>query len=382
MTAPVALLTTNLARGGAETQVAQLAVGLRGRGWPVTVISLLPPSAFEHELVSSHVAVFSLGMQPGVPNPLAFIRLARILRKLRPGILHSHMFHANVLARAARLVCPVPVLISTAHSVVESGRHATGAQRREWLYRLTDWLADQTVAVCEAGAARYAVVGAAPRGKLRVIPNAVDTSRFRPDAGARAEARRRLGIGGEFVWLAVGRLMWKKDYGSMLRAFAGQSEALLLIAGAGPQESELRELAGRLRANVRFLGLRSDVAELMAAADAFVMSSLVEGLPVVLLEAAASGLPCVATSVGGAAEAVLHERTGYVVPPGDPAALASAMLRLASMPLEERRRMSQAARTHAAERFELNIVLDRWEQLYRELLERACRFALEPGPPE
>ena len=379
MTAPVALLTTNLARGGAETQVVQLAVGLRGRGWTVSVISLLPPSAFEQELRSSDVTVFSLGMQPGVPNPLAFIRLARILRRLRPRLLHSHMFHANVLARAVRLVCPVPVVISTAHSVVESGRHSAGARRREWLYRLTDWLADRTVSVCEAGAARYAAVGAAPRGKLRVIPNAVDTSRFRPDAGARVEVRRRLGIGGEFVWLAVGRLMWKKDYESMLRAFAPQPEALLLIAGAGPQEPELRGLAGELEANVRFLGLRDDVAALMAAADAFVLSSVVEGLPVALLEAAASGLPCVATGVGGTGEAVLHERTGYVVPPRDPAALAAAMLRLARLPPEERRRMSQAARAHAVERFDLNTVLDRWEQLYRELLEQARRFALEPG---
>ena len=102
----VVLLTTNLARGGAEGQVAQLACALRGRGWTVSVVSLLQPSAFEGELAATGVGVFSLRMQPGIPNPLALLRLASILRKLRPQILHAHLFHANILARAIRLICP------------------------------------------------------------------------------------------------------------------------------------------------------------------------------------------------------------------------------------------------------------------------------------
>src|ERR1035438_5609874 len=103
MTGPVVLLTTNLARGGAEAQGAPLALSLSRRGWPVSVVSLLDPSAFQAELREANVQVRSLGMQPGRPNPLALARLAAILRKERPCVLHSHMFHANLLARLPRL---------------------------------------------------------------------------------------------------------------------------------------------------------------------------------------------------------------------------------------------------------------------------------------
>jgi glycosyltransferase involved in cell wall biosynthesis len=141
---------------------------------------------------------------------------------------------------------------------------------------------------------------------------------------------------------------------------ARQPGALLLIAGAGTDEAQLRALAGP---NVRFLGPRDDMPDLMNAADAFVLSSTVEGLPTVLLEAAASGLPAVATDAGGVSEAVIHGRTGYVVPPEG---LASAMQRVAAMPAGA---MSQAAREHALSRFRMSAVSGMWEHLYRELLE-------------
>lgn len=138
MTGPVVLLTTNLARGGAETQVALLALSLRQRGWPVSVVSLLDPSAFQAELSAAGVPIHSLHMHPGRPDPLALARLAVLLRKLRPRVLHSHMFHANLLGRLAHLAFPVPVVISTLHSMAESSRHSTGTRLRDWLYRATD----------------------------------------------------------------------------------------------------------------------------------------------------------------------------------------------------------------------------------------------------
>jgi glycosyltransferase involved in cell wall biosynthesis len=355
MTARVALLTTNLARGGAETQVALLARGLRARGWSVSVISLLPPTAFEPELTSAGVPVFSLDMEPGRPDPLGCWCLLRILRDLRPHILHSHMFHANLMARLVRLLAPVPVLISTVHSVAESGRGSDSMFWRDWLYRITGPLATQTVAVTKA----------VPGKNLRVIPNGVDTTRFRPNPAVRLKMREQLGLGQEFVWLAAGRLMWKKGYETMLRAWARLDGGVLLIAGAGPQESELRGLGS----GARFLGKREDVADLMAAADGFVQSSVVEGLPVALLEAASSGLPCVAADTGGVSEIVLNERTGYLVPAADVASLAAAMSRMMSLASEQRRQMGVAAREHVCGQFDQNVVLSRWEELYRELLE-------------
>jgi glycosyltransferase involved in cell wall biosynthesis len=368
--ARVALVTTNLARGGAEGQVALLARGLRRQGWDLSVISLLKPSAFEAELSAAGVPVFSLHMRPGGWNPPGYPRFAFTLRKLRPQILHSHMFHANLLARAARLVCPVPVLISTLHSLAESGRKSGQVRCRDWSYRLTDPLSDLTVAVSGAVAARHASARAVSTGRIRVIPNAVDTTLFRPDAGRRAHMRQLLGLGPEFAWLAVGRLMWKKGYDTMLRAFAGLGRGVLLVAGAGPQEGKLRRLAEDVGAHVRFLGEREDVSDLMSACDGFVNASLVEGLPVALLEAASSGLPAVASDTGGVGEIVLHEKTGYLIPPDAPDALAAAMSRLMSLSAEERRKLSLAAREHAAAKFDTGVVLKQWEELYRELLSR------------
>ena len=366
MTGPVVLLTTNLARGGAETQVAQLAVSLMHRGWPVSVISLLDPSAFQSDLAAAGVALHSLGMQPGRPNPLALTRLAVILRELRPRVLHSHMFHANLLARLMRLAFPAPLIVSTLHSMAESSRQSTGTRWRDWLYGATDPLADATVAVCQAVAERHAAAGAVRRGKLRVIPNGVNTGRFRPDAARRERLRGELGAGGEFVWLAVGRLMWKKDYATMLRAAARLREGILLIAGAGPLEPELAALARELQVRARFLGPREDVPALMNAGDGLVLSSVVEGLPMVLLEAAASGLPCVTTDAGGACDAVVDWKTGFVTPRGDSEALASAMAQLVELPGAARQEMGRAARELALARFDLGSVTSQWEQLYRE----------------
>ena len=158
--------------------------------------------------------------------------------------------------------------------------------------------------------------------------------------------------------------MWKKNYPLMLEAMTQQPESTLLIAGDGPDAAQLRQLAPR---NVRFLGSRSDVPALMSAADGFVLSSTVEGLPTVLIEAAASGLPCAATDVGGVREAVRDGVTGYVTPAGDAGALAIGMIRVASTPREE---MSRAAREFAVAHFDLAVVADQWERLYRELYGR------------
>jgi glycosyltransferase involved in cell wall biosynthesis len=325
----IALLTTNLALGGAETQVAQLARRLRSRGHEVGVFSLLKPTAFHAELRAAGVRV---------DRPFG-------LPRFRPHILHCHMFHANVLGRVLRLICPVPVVISTIHSLAESSRRSDKIRGRDRAYRLTECLADATVAVSQAAADRH--VSARAVRRIRVIPNGVDTSVFYPAAEARANR--------EFTWLAVGRLMWKKDYPTLLAAFAQVGDGRLCIAGTGPDEAELRKQAS---ARVEFLGARTDVPELMRAADGFVLSSVVEGLPMVLLEAAASGLPCVATDVGG----VRETGVAMIVPPRDPSALAAAMREVMS---------GNAPRPTLSERFRLDAVSAQWEALYAELLERS-----------
>ena len=374
----VLFLVTGLAYGGAETQVVHLATRLKSRGWEVRVVSLMPPKAYMEELEAAGIPVFSLGIRQKLPDPRPVLRLARLIRDWRPDIVHSHMVHANILARIVRTMVRAPVLVCSAHSIDERGRKGSG-RLREFLYRLTDPLCDLTTQVSRAGLERYVRVGAVPAEKIRFIPNGVDTARFKPDQQTRLRLRQELGLEEAFVWLAVGRFDVQKDYPNMLRAFAQvvekQSETFLLIAGDGPLRPAVEELARdlRLEEHVQFLGIRRDIPELMNAADAYLMSSIWEGMPMVLLEASASELPIVATDVGGNREVVLDGTTGFLVPPNDSEALAQAMLRLMSLSGEERRRMGKLARQHIEAHYSLNRVVDMWEALYKELLERKGR---------
>jgi glycosyltransferase involved in cell wall biosynthesis len=364
----VMLLTTAMEGGGAEAQLLRLAIELERRAWQVAVVSLLPSPAAEARLAASRIETCSLEMRPGLADPRGLLRLLRFLQRFRPGVVHSHLFHANLLARVARLLWPAPVVISTLHSVAESGRSSENPRWRDLAYRLTGPLADRTVAVCEAVAARHVAARAVTRRKLRVIPNGVDVEVFRASGESRTRWREKLGLRDEFTWLAAGRLMWKKDYPALLGALASLGGGTLLIAGEGPQEAELRSLASGLGIAPRFLGRVEDMPGLMSAADGLVLSSRVEGLPMVLLEAASCGLPAVATDVGGVREALIDGETGFVCPAGDTRALGAAMARLAALPADVRAQMGRRAREHAVESFTFARTATEWERTYRELL--------------
>jgi len=342
----------------------------------VRVVSLLQPEAFVEELEGAGIPVVSLGMRRGQPSPQAVLRLAALFRRWRPHVVHSHMIHANLLARVARALAPVPVLISTAHNTLEVGRSFRTERSTHLAYRLTDFLADMTTQVAKEGYERFLRGGAARPDKLVYLPNGVDTHRFAPRPEVRQAKRQELGLGEEFIWLAVGRLEEAKDYPTLLRAFAlvreRHPQARLLVVGAGSLEEEVKRLALELGLgeSVRFLGLRTDIPELMNAADAYVMSSAWEGMPMVLLEAHASGLPIVATDVGANRDVVRDGVSGYLVPQKHPEALAAAMNRLISLEPQERVQMGFRGREWVEERFALERILDQWERMYAGLLAR------------
>jgi glycosyltransferase involved in cell wall biosynthesis len=364
-------VTTGLSYGGAETQLKNLALRLKQRKWSLSVVSMLPPGAYVDELEAAGICVYDLRMRRKVPDPRAVLRLASIVRRERPLVVHAHMIHANLLARITRLFVETPVLVCTAHSINEGGL------LREIAYRLTDPLADLTTQVSEAGRQRYIQVGAAPPHKIVSIPNGIDTSRFQPNPTVRQAVREQLGCAPEaFVWLTVGRLEPVKNHRELIQAFcevvSEYPHARLLIAGQGPLHPVLEQqiAASGLGTHVRLLGIRRDIPELLNAADAFVLPSLWEGMSNALLEAAAAALPMVATNIGGNPEIVLDGVSGFLVPPSEPASLKVAMGRLMGIPKEQRLGMGLAGRAHVVQNFDLERVVDRWEALYRELLQR------------
>jgi glycosyltransferase involved in cell wall biosynthesis len=320
----------------------------------------------------------SLEMRRGVPDPRGLLRLIKLVRRWRPDVVHGHMVHANLMARVLRLFVKVPALISTIHNIYEGGPLRMAG------YRLTNRLVDHVTIVSEAAADRFVNEKIVPRSLLTVVPNGVDIDRFRNlPTGTRQEMRRSLGIDQAFVWLAVGRFEIAKDYPNLLRAFAPihqhDPEAVLLLVGRGSLKEQTAALVEELKLGdrVRFLGVRHDVAEVMSAADGYVMSSAWEGMPMVLLEAAAAALPIVATSVGGNREVVLDQESGYLVPARDSAALSAAMRRLMDLPEHQRRAMGERGRAHVETRYGLHRVAEQWEGLYRDVL---VRKGLLPAP--
>jgi glycosyltransferase involved in cell wall biosynthesis len=361
----ILLLSTSMGMGGADKQLLSAAHEMRARGHDILIVSLTALGPMGLEARTLGLRTESLEMPRGIPDPRGMVRLVRLVREWRPDVVHSHMVHANLMARMLRIFAPVPVLVSTIHNIYEGGRILmTG-------YRLTNNLADHMTIVSQAAADRFINEGIVPKPMLTVIPNGVDTDRFQnvPN-GVRQSLRATLGLAGEFVWLAVGRFEIAKDYPNMLHAFAAvrqqQPAAVLLLVGGGSLQAETEALAESLglSGRVRFLGIRPDVPELMTAADAYVMSSAWEGMPIVLLEAAAAGLPVVATLVGGNHEVISDKETGFLVPPRDSEALGRAMLRLMQTPERERRIMGERGRDYVQRQYRLSRVVDRWEEIY------------------
>jgi glycosyltransferase involved in cell wall biosynthesis len=274
------------------------------------------------------------------------------------------------MTRLTRLIAPSTVLVTSAHNVDE------GASWRMWVYRATDRLTNLTTNVSPAAVARSIERGAAPPARIRYMPNGIDTARFKADAELRACVRRELALGDRFVWLCVASLERQKDYpnlfGALQRLKDHAARPLVLAVGVGSLHRELETMASsQVPEMVRFLGARADVPALMVAADAYVLSSAWEGLPVVLLEASASCLPIVCTDVGGNREIVRDGETGYVVQPASSAILAEAMAKVMDSSADQRASLGRRARAHVDASFSLYGVAARWERIYTELFERA-----------
>jgi glycosyltransferase involved in cell wall biosynthesis len=353
--------------GGAEQQAISLAKGLRRRGWRVSMVALSGTGGSAGaELEDAGIRFLSLEMRKGLADPRGWLNFQRWILRERPDLLHAHLPHAAWLARWSRLAAPVPLVVDTLHS------SSTGGVGRHFGYACSRWLTDHVTAVSEATAASHLAAGMVSESRLSVVWNGIDVDRWQPDARTRLEAREEIQVKDDFLWLAVGRLEAVKDYPCLLRAMTGTPESTrLLVLGAGPQERQLRELAARLGLNqrVHFAGFEPEVRRWMRAADGFVLSSRYEGLPMVLLEAGACGIPVVATDVSGTREVVVDGETGWLAPAGDPEELAKTMTKLMGMPLETRHAMGERARSHVARNFGMEAALDRWERLYADLLE-------------
>lgn len=352
------------------------------------VICLAGYGALRDEIADASVPCLSLDKRPG-KDPGCYFRLWRALRLLKPDLVQTYNIGALDAAPTIRLA-GVRRIVHAEHGRDVTDPHGDNAK----YLRLRRWMAPliaRFIAVSR-DLQLWLIDRAGIRAdKVICIANGIDAAAF---ATPRTALRRRPLLGGfappdTLLIGNVARLDKVKDQAGLLAAFkllceqAGQETACrLIIVGKGPEHAELQRRIEQLglTQRVRLLGNRSDVAELLAECDVFVLSSIAEGMPVTLMEAMASGLPVVATEVGGVASVVEHGVTGTLVPAGDPRALAEA---LGGYMADEalRRRHGDAGRARVTTDFSLSAMLSAYTALYDSLLDpvRAARSQMARG---
>jgi L-malate glycosyltransferase len=357
-------IVSSLLVGGMEQFVVRIAVAQQRRGHSVSVLSV-KGGELEEGLRNARVPFCVLGSASRV---LRLFRAVRFLRSHRPAIVNAHNPPGLRYADIARRVC-APRIVVTCHGM--GFGDYTEPTAFEWS------ITDAIVAVSKASASTSYV--ARHPNKLALIPNGVEIPRT---VRSRIAVRRELGLGRDVVAIMVARLDGRKGHDTLLRAISRLNDRNIpitaLIVGDGAERASLEDMARGLGLGdreVRFLGYRVDVPDLLAASDMFVLPSITEGMPLSVLEAMAQRLPVIATPVGGVPELVESGREGFLVPVRDVAALADRMADLAGDP-GLRERMARAAFHRVEADYSWARMCSAYEQLYSGVLKGA--FAPEP----
>jgi glycosyltransferase involved in cell wall biosynthesis len=325
--------------------------------------------------VNTHVPELHRELRPA-DDVRAVWKLERLMRARRPQIVHTHMAKAGALGRLAARRTGVPVVIHTFHGHVLEG-YFSGWKSRAFLAteRGLARMSDALVAVSPAVREELLALGIGRPGQWRVIPVGLDLHDLLTREVDRAQARGALGLPetGPVVGI-VGRLVAIKDHVTFLDAAARvareRPDVTFVVAGGGELRSELEVRARHLLGDrCRFLGWVMDLPTLYAALDVVVLTSRNEGTPVALIEAGAAGKPAVATRVGGVADVVQDGKTGLLVQPGDPRAVAAGISALLDDP-GRARALGEAAKREASSRFTIERLADDLAGLYGELLAR------------
>lgn len=305
------------------------------------------------------------------------IRLALTLRNQKIDILHSHMFRAGLFASPIGRLCRVPVILETTH-VRETWRK--GWFKSKFVVdRAVGHLIDRYIAVSEANSKYLIEEKRIPARKVTVIQNGCSMDRVNPEKAHPEGIRESLGFSkSDIVLIVMARLEPQKGHKILLQALstvrAEFPNIRLICLGTGALKDELNSLARELKLNeiVRFVGFQSNVADWLAVADIGVLPSFYEGLPLTAVETLAAGLPLVATAVDGTPEVVLDGKTGLLVPPGDPAAMAGAIRQLARQS-ELRQKLAKAGREWVLQRFTIERQVEQTSSLYLSEWQRYSR---------
>jgi glycosyltransferase involved in cell wall biosynthesis len=360
----LSLLHVNTERGwrGGEAQTLLLARGLEERGHRCR-LAVVPGSPLERRARQEGIESAPLAAR-GELDPAAIAALARILRRFRPDLVHYHTSHAVTLGTLASFLAGRRAAVASRRVSFPLSRNPLA--RIKYTFRL-----DRVIAVSEGIRETLAAAGV-PKERIRVIHSAADLRRFVPPRD-RAACRRELGYAEDaFVVGCAGHLAEHKGHRILVEAAGRLSDSprmQFLLIGKGEEEAELRRQIAALGLDGKFrlAGFREDLESILPALDLFAFPSISgEGSPAVLKEAMACGLPVVASAISGVGEVVRQGSEGLLVPPGDPAALAQAILFFAS---DRRQGLEFGGRGRERSReFRPERMVEMTEKVYREVL--------------
>ncbi len=340
------------------------------------VISLTSMGEIGPRIQALGIPVEALNMKPGLPNPLAFYRLVCWLRVLKPDVVHTFMYHSDLLGGLAARLAGVKALAwcirHTDLSAAANKRSTLVVIRLcSWL---SHWLPRKILLVSDVSRQVHEAVGFSSK-KMVVIPNGFDLKRFLPLFGARETFRHEIGLNPATPLVGViGRYHPQKNQLGFVDAMAAlhskQQDVHFVLAGHGVDSSNATLMAAIQTAGVakvcHLLGPRTDMPQLMASLDVLALPSVGEAFPNVLGEAMACGVPCAVTDVGDCA--MIVGNTGRVVSAGNMSGLAKAINNLLTLPADERAALGAAARERVAALFEISAVVKQYEAFYESLV--------------
>jgi len=351
--------------GGLERVVINLMKHMSRRDYDASLYCLKEGGNLANELVEDGYAVHHLFKKDRVEYSL-FFKIARMFKRERVDIVHCHNIGALFYGSIGSKLAGTAGTLYTAHGVYSANR--LGKLRFARFMPI-----DRVVTVSDDAREAMLSSGRFDPDDVQTLPNGIDIDLFDVDVD-KHELKDELGLPeGVPVFGIVARLSWEKEHKTLLDAMAmlnsEVASSILVVVGDGPIRGELEQHAADagVADRVFFLGERRDVPRLLQVFDAFVLSSRLEGLSLTLLEAAAAGLPIVATNVGGNSEVVVDGQTGFIVEPGDPGALAGAMSKVGGDP-ELARSMGELGRKRVVEHYSLDAMVKRYDKIYHELL--------------
>jgi glycosyltransferase involved in cell wall biosynthesis len=362
--------------GGAEMMLYNVLSKMNRDAFSAEVISMLDAGTLGEKITQLGIRVRTLNMRPGIPSPRALWRLVHMLKEHPPDLIQTWMYHANLMGSvAAVLAGNIPIVWGIHHSNFDPHK---SKRRTVWTMKAAALLSSRIprgVICCGDAPKRVHIQAGYDAQKITVIPNGFDLEAFSPDPLARISVRRELSIPNNAPMIGlVARFHPKKDHRTFIEA-AGllhqtRPDVYFILCGEGirPENQELAswiQKAG-LADRCRLLGAREDMPRLMAALDvATSSSSYGEGFPIVLGEAMACGVPCVATDVGDSS--LLIGTTGRIVRAQDSHSLAQAWDEVLSLNPEQRAFLKQHARLRMERNFNLPGIVRRYENLYKEI---------------